>query len=231
MMKKIAILAAMSKELDQLKTLFSEIKEKNVSGLRCFEGKIGDKLVILSESGMGKVCAATNITEVIRSFKPDLIINSGCAGSLAKEIDVKDVVVGNEISYHDVWFWKPNQYGQVQGFPARFTADENALKKIKKITKSDSKVHFGLICTGDKFISHPDEIKQIKEHFPESCAVDMEAAAMAQVCYMYNTPLISIKVISDNPVKYPNGYKQYNEFWSELADESFSFVKDLLQVI
>ena len=230
-MKKIAILSAMSKELDQLKALYPNVEARNLNGLRGFEVITDDKQFFLTESGMGKVCAATNTIEIIREFKPDIIIFSGCAGSLSKNVEVKDIVIGNEIAYHDVWFWKPNKYGQVQGFPARFETDKSVLKNIAKITQNHANIHTGLICTGDKFISQDEDIQNILAEFPDVLAVDMEAAAIAQVCYMYKTPLISIKVISDNPVKYPNGFGQYNEFWSDMADTSFNFLQNLLKVI
>lgn len=227
-MKKIAILSAMSKELDQFKDLYPDFKQVNIGGIRAFEVVDGDKHILLTESGMGKVCAATNAIEIIREFKPDMLINSGCAGSLSNDIEVKDVVISTGFSYHDVWFWEPNKYGQVQGFPAVFKADEKLLKVAQKTFKENNDVRFGLVCTGDKFISHPDEIQKILGHFPDVLAVDMEATAVAQVCYMYKTPFLSLKVISDNPVKYPNGYKQYNEFWSQMADTSFGVLKKLI---
>ena len=228
-MKKIAILSAMSKELDQFKSLYSDFKQINIGGIRAFEVVDDEKHILLTESGMGKVCAATNAIEIIREFKPEMLINSGCAGSLSNDVEVKDVVISTGFSYHDVWFWEPNKYGQVQGFPAVFKADEKLLKTAQKIFKNHKDVHFGLICTGDKFISHPDDIQKILGHFPDVLAVDMEAAAIAQVCYMYKTPLLSLKVISDNPVKYPSGYKQYNDFWSGMADTSFDILKNLIK--
>lgn len=228
-MKKIAILSAMSKELEQLKALYPSVKQVNIGGIRAFEVTDKDRYILLTESGMGKVCAATNAIEIIREFKPDIFINSGCAGSLSQDVEVKDVVISTGFSYHDVWFWEPNKYGQVQGFPAVFKSDDKLLKMAQGVFKDYKNIHFGLVCTGDKFISHPDDIRKILGHFPDVLAVDMEATAIAQVCYMYKTPFLSLKVINDNPLKYPNGYKQYNEFWSEMADTSFNVLKNLIK--
>ena len=228
-MKTIAVLSAMSKELDQIKNMGTLSGEKMINNMKVYETVVGDKKIVFSQSGMGKVCAATNTIEIIREYKPDLIINSGCAGSLSKDIDIKDAVIGTEIAYHDVWYWEPNEYGQVQGFPATFKTDAKVLKKVKEIVKDESNVHYGLICTGDRFVTSKRDIDDILGHFPQNLAVDMEAAAMAQVCHMYKTNLLSIKIISDNPVRYTDGFAQYNSFWSDMADTSFKIVSKIIK--
>ena len=228
-MKTIAVLSAMSKELDQIKEMGTLINEKNINDMRVLEEEVAGKRVVFSQSGMGKVCAATNTIEMIREYKPDLIINSGCAGSLAKDVDIKDAVIATEIAYHDVWYWEPNVYGQVQGFPPTFKTNEKILKKVQKIVEDESNLHYGLVCTGDKFVSSERDIKDVLSHFPQSLAVDMEAAAIAQVCYMYKTDLLSIKIISDNPVRYKDGFAQYNTFWSDMADASFKIVSKIIK--
>ena len=81
---KIGIIVAMDKELQQLRPLFPEDQ------------------VILQKSGIGKVNAAIQTVEMIRQYKPDCIISSGCAGGHGEDIDLQDVVVSSELTYHDV---------------------------------------------------------------------------------------------------------------------------------
>ena len=67
----------------------------------------------------------------------------------------------------------------------------------------------------------------IVEVFPDAMAVDMESAALAQICHLYKMPFLSFRVISDIPLK-PNNEIDYQNFWSEMADESFGVTKELI---
>ena len=99
----------MDKELKQLRPLFPEDK------------------VILQKSGIATVNAAIQAVEMIRQYKPDVIISSGCAGGNGDDINLQDVVVSSELTYHDVYCGyaidESTVYGQVQGLPARYQAD------------------------------------------------------------------------------------------------------------
>ena len=88
----------------------------------------------------------------------------------------------------------------------------------------------GCIATGDWFVQSPKKIEAICNYLPKSYnikAVDMESAAIAQVCYNHKIPFTSIRVISDNPFA-PHQQEQYNEFWKSIAHKSF---KALLTII
>lgn len=230
-MKKIAILAAMSKEIEQISNMLEDSREIWQNRMRIREGKIADKQVILTECGIGKVAAATNAIEIIQNFHPEIIINTGVAGSLAQNVEVKDMVVGTNFAYHDVWCLTPNLYGQVQGFPASFDADKKVVSVLKKNFGDDEHIHFGQICSGDRFVCYPEDVQTVLQHFPDVKAVDMEAAAIAQICYMYKCKFLSLKVISDNPAIHPNGIAQYDGFWHDLADISFGKIAQVIKII
>lgn len=83
------------------------------------------------------------------------------------------------------------------------------------------RIHAGLICTGDRFITDRAELEAIKRQFPQGLAVDMESAAIAQTCHLYGTPFISFRIISDTP-GIDNHLAQYADFWGALADRSFA---------
>ena len=91
-------------------------------------------------------------------------------------------------------------------------------------------IHGGLICTGDKFITDREELNVIKQNFPEGLAVDMESAAIAQVCYLYQVPFISFRIISDTPGAEKH-WEQYKNFWGEIADNSFRVTETFLKAL
>ena len=179
-MKKIAIIAAMSSEINSIKALLANREEKDgyVTGI------IGDKEITLIQSGIGKVCAAVKTTELIDKFNPDCIINSGVAGGVGDNVKQMDIVVSTKTVYNDVWCLEPNAYGQVQDFPLYFEADKNLVAKIEEGEHNGITIHKGLIASGDKFVAGIEEAKNIRKLFDEALAVDMESCAVAQVCYM-----------------------------------------------
>ena len=147
---------------------------------------------------IGKVNAAAGTVELIRNFQPDCIISTGVAGGIDSELNVMDVVVSRNIVYHDVWCGEGNAYGQVQGFPTFFRGDDTLYNCALSLDtrNADSRrtdLH------GDKFITDRTELNAIKQNFPEGLAVDMESAAIAQVCHLYRVPFISFRIISDTP--------------------------------
>ena len=73
-------------------------------------------------------------------------------------------------------------------------------------------------------------MQSIKARFPEGLAVDMESGALAQVCYLYEIPFLSFRIISDTPGA-DEHFSQYNNFWSDMADKSFGVTKSLLNEI
>ena len=95
-----------------------------------------------------------------------------------------DVVASRQIVYHDVWCGEGNAYGQIQGLPTFFDGNET-LYDCALSLDTETAIHGGLICSGDKFITDRSELETIKGNFPEGLAVDMESAAIAQVCYLY----------------------------------------------
>ena len=167
--------------------------------------------------------------ELIQRYAPDIIVNTGVAGGIDPLTQVMDIVVGENMVYHDVWCGEGNEYGQVQGLPARFVSDKR-LCKLALSVAHDGSVYGGLICSGDKFITDKDELTEIKKRFPEGMAVDMESCAIAQVCYMCGIPFLSYRIISDTPgVK--DHYKQYQNFWEEAPKRSFEMIKVLITAL
>lgn len=222
----VAIITAMSREHSQILGLMESSSEHKIGLFNYTKGVIGKNTIVAMQCGIGKVNAAVGASELIRNFSPDAVVSSGVAGGIDPVLAVMDVVASSRVIYHDVWCGEPNDYGQVQGLPTYFTSDERLLQAAISI-QSDSKIHAGLICSGDKFITDREQLDKIKGAFPEGLAVDMESAAIAQVCHLYNTPFISFRIISDTPgIK--DHQQQYDNFWESIADRSFSIVENLL---
>ena len=208
----------MDKELKQLRQLFNS---DNVRVEKC---------------GIGKVNAALGTQRLINEFHPDCIISSGCAGGNGDDIQVQDIIVGSEVTYHDVYCGtaidNTTVYGQVQGLPVRYQPDPMLLQKAQQLSIANSQlsIHTGLIVTGDWFVDSKEKMQSIVNLFPEARAVDMESCAIAQTCYINKVPFISFRVISDIPLRDTDA-SQYHNFWDTVAENSFhttrAFVESL----
>ena len=223
---KIGIIAAMSSEYKQVAQLLEEKKEYTEGIYQYTEGKVKNNTIILTQCGIGKVNAAVGAVELIRNFQPDCIISTGVAGGIDKCLKVMEVVASLQIVYHDVWWGEGNAYGQIQGMPTFFEGNK-VLFDCAMALDTDTAIHGGLICSGDKFITDREELNVIKSNFPEGLAVDMESGAIAQVCHIYKVPFISFRIISDTPGA-ENHWEQYTNFWGEMADRSFGVTKAFL---
>ena len=224
---KIGIIAAMSSEYKQVAQLL-ENKKEYVEGIYEYtEGTIKNNTIILTKCGIGKVNAAVGAVELIRTFQPDCIISTGVAGGIDKCLKVMDVVASAQIVYHDVWCGEGNAYGQIQGMPTFFEGNKTLFDCAISLD-TETPIHGGLICSGDKFITDREELDVIKGNFPEGLAVDMESGSIAQVCHIYKVPFISFRIISDTPGA-ENHWEQYTNFWGEMADRSFDVTKAFLE--
>ncbi len=182
-------------------------------------------------SGIGKVNAARCATEMILKHSPDCIINSGCAGSMRPEIGVGDMVVASRCAYHDVWCGSPNPFGAVEGCPRYFEADSLLLEKALSVQLSESKLVTGLVCSGDQFFVSLEEDERIRSLYPEVLACDMESAAIAQVCSHYGVPFLSFRIISDIHTAAETQKLSYETFWNTIKTNSFSALRQLLDVL
>ena len=227
---RIGVLTAMISEYEQLATLLSDAVECEKCGINYLVGALGSNEIVLRQCGIGKVNAALGAAELIRAFAPDAMVSTGVAGGIDCCLGVMDVVVSSSIVYHDVWCGMGCEYGQIQGMPAVFAADEamcRAAQSLNDDADNKTRIHAGLICTGDQFITNRDELDKIKGNFPVGLAVDMESAAIAQTCHIYGVPFVSFRIISDTP-GVDNHIEQYENFWGEMANRSFGVTQRFL---
>ena len=229
-MKKIAIIVAMQSEFELVSHILENAVESEIEGAKCMLGMLYGKEIILLKSGIGKVNAAMQVTSLIAKMQPNYIINSGVAGGIGEGMHQGDIVVGAEACYHDVWCGG-GAWGQVQGFPLKFVADSHLLNAAKEVANDNSQLIFGLICTGDQFISDLATLQGIKKNFPDGKAVDMESAAIAQVCYAKQVPFMSLRIVSDTPGMEPDNTTQYLDFFAEAPKKTFAVLQQLIEKI
>ena len=224
---KIGIIGAMDIEIQLLKEHLINIKETKISNFSFYEGKIKNHEVIVLLSGIGKVSASVGTALLINTFYPDLVINTGTAGGL-RTSSVYDLILATEVSYYDVdvtaFGYKLGQQAQM---PPAFKADAQWNEKLKDVASTHQYIlHYGQVVSGDSFISDPKRFDEISVNFPQAKAVEMEAAAIAQTCYMLNIPFVMLRAISDKAGE--GNAISYNEFVEEAGRISASIVKTFL---
>ncbi len=226
---KVGLLAAMDKEVALLLPLMENLSETALGSVKAYAGKISGHDVCVMKCGIGKVNSALNAYRMIEVFNPDLLINSGVAGGADASMKVGSVLVATEAAYHDVWCGPGTEWGQIDGMPARFSMSDCVVETCRNI-EGASGFRFGLIATGDRFISTVADLEHIKNVYPEALACDMESASIAQVCHMLGVPLAVLRVVSDTPGQADN-IAQYKDFWNEAPARSFSLISSLLKAL
>lgn len=218
----------MQKEIDLILNQFPNCRKIDSEGTITYYGEIGDHQIVVAQCGIGKVNAALRTCRIIEQYNPELVINTGVAGGVDASMPVGSILIAERVAYHDVWCGPGTEYGAADGCPLYFHSSDIALSAIKNLEKEfSSKFTFGLLCSGDKFISTKEEVSKIKQNFPDALGCDMESAAICQTCYKFNVPSIVVRVMSDTPGAEDN-ISQYKNFWNEAPARTFEIVKHLI---
>ena len=200
-MKKIGIVIAMEEEFQAIENKIKEIKVHEEKGLKFFEGKIGEKECVIVKSGVGKVNAARTTQAMIDNFDIEYIINMGASGSIANDLNIGDIVIGKYVVQHDfdITAFGHNK-GYITGVGEKVECDKKLIKTLEDVAKNNGKykVKLGIVVTGDIFCTDILMKDKIYAKFNADC-VEMEGAAIAQVCYLDKIPFIIIRSISDSP--------------------------------
>ncbi|MBR7553368.1 5'-methylthioadenosine/S-adenosylhomocysteine nucleosidase [Allobacillus sp. GCM10007491] len=227
---KYAIIGAMEEEVEAIQKRITIHSSKTIANCKYDLGSYGDHEIILLQSGIGKVNAALSTTILHERFKPDYVINTGSAGGTDPSLEVGDVVIGEKILHHDAdataFGYK---FGQIPQMPEVFTSDDQLIQRAKdsmeELTGDFQKV-VGMIGTADTFMSDADRVSQVVSRFPEVKALEMEAAAIAQVCYQYETPFLIVRSLSDIAGK--TSEVSFEKFLAKAAENSASFILNML---
>ena len=205
-----AILSALAQEQDGLLHQLEDARCVQRAGRAFWCGTLAGKPVVLALSRIGKVAAATTTVALIEAFGVGQVVFTGVAGGVGAGVAVGDVVVGSTFLQHDMDAsplfprYEIPLYGQTlfQTDPALSALLVRASQTVVPHgLNRDVAVHQGLIASGDRFVSGASEVQQLVlalqagGHSP--LAVEMEGAAVAQVCADYRVPFAAVRTISD----------------------------------
>lgn len=233
--KTIGFLAPMQEELIALLSRFpeSEKTEKCLSGMEFHHINHHGTKIIAACSGVGKVNTARSATTMILKFSPDCIINVGVAGGMHPDMNVNDRIAADSFIHTDadvtVLGFEP---GQLLGEPAIFEADSFLLDLVRKLEaegKLPIPVKIGCIGSADSFISRQEQVDYIRKTFHDKVVcVEMEGAALAQVCHRFQTPLFALRTLSDIACTESDNAVDFKTFLPQAADSAALFARHLI---
>ena len=207
-MKKIstiAVLSAMDSEFKNFIPHMKNIKKKRIGGLTYHIGEIGKFKIIGLVTGIGQTNSAYSTVAIVHNFNPDILIFSGIAGAINKELDIGEVLVGKTVFSAELLSIKSKigeKYRKCKHgiFPdIKFSISRHIEQKVKTIIEQNVKnVRFGTFVSSD-FFPIPDYIPE-KFYNKLVDSIDMESAAFYQVCKKMKKPCIAIRSISNYAV-------------------------------
>lgn len=225
----IGILCALGEEVSGLYELIEDAEIDELYGYRFAHGRLEGREVVVARCGVGKVNAAVCAQTMIMKYAPELIINSGVAGSLSPELSICDIAVGEDIVQHDV---DTTPCGDPIGFVSTvettyFPCDTDTCKVICEAARSLG-IHAipARIASGDQFISERDRKHWIVDTF-RAKACEMESGAIAQTCYISGTKCAVIRAISDSTDGEHS--MEFEKFLKVAADNSINVLLETLK--
>lgn len=197
----LAIVAAMHQELAAVLALLPDEHKTVIAGREFWRGHLHGHEVIAVLSRIGKVAAATTATTLIAHFDVRQIVFTGVAGGLGPGVRVGDVVVADTFLQHDLDASPifPRHEVPLYG-RSRFATDPALTQRLVDAARRAlpaAALHRGLIISGDRFVSTTSEARALQTELPDALAVEMEGAAIAQVCHDYGVAYAAVRTISD----------------------------------
>jgi len=213
----LALLGAVRPEVTLLQSMLTDVKSQEIEGIEFISGRIGAEPVVLAWTGVGKVNAAMTTTLLLEHFHPTRVIFTGIAGGIDPNLEPGDIVIAKQTAYHDMGtLWSQGiEYGGVKSRmtgepnPVFFPADPVLLGAAEEAAKSMTfgpvglrtgqrppKVVVGTVVTGDVFVASKEKSAELAKDLGAS-AVEMEGAAVAQLCCQRGVGCLVIRSISD----------------------------------
>ncbi len=220
----------MHEELAAVLALMPDECRVRAAGRDFYRGHLHGQAVVAVLSRIGKVAAATTATALIERFGASAIVFTGVAGGLGPGVRVGDVVVAGEFLQHDLDAspifprHEVPLYGQ-----ARFATDRALSERLARAVREalpQTPLHQGLIVSGDRFVSTTAEAQALQRELPDALAVEMEGAAIAQVCHDYGVPYAAVRTISDRADDAAHG--DFTRFVQDVASRYSSAIVERL---
>jgi len=239
-MHRIAIVSAMHEELRALLPLLQGARVERRANRDCHLGRIDGHDVLLVLSGIGKVAAATTAALVLDGFDVRALLLTGVAGGMAPGVRVSDVVIARTLLQHDMDASPlfPRYEVPLTGcslFPADAALCDALTAGCERVLRAphaalarygivDPRLHAGLVISGDRFVATAAESRALRIALPDALAVEMEGAAVAQVCADFGRPFAVLRTVSDRADD--SAHVDFTRFVAEIAAE---FSRDIVR--
>ncbi|MBN2131831.1 MAG: 5'-methylthioadenosine/adenosylhomocysteine nucleosidase [Sedimentisphaerales bacterium] len=242
-----AILGAFQKEIALLKDRLESPRQQVIEGMTFVRGKLSGREVAIAWTGVGKVNAAVTTALTIEHFQPAHVIFTGIAGAVDPNLEPGDIVIAARTAHHDMGLlWEggfthsgvTNPSVGIEN-PVFFEADEALLATAERAAKTVTlqpietvqgrrppHVVTGVIVTGDSFVASRAKCEEL-EAVLGADAVEMEGAAVAQVCFQRNVGCLVIRSMSDKADAEAIGDKQM--FYDLAAENSSRLVAKIIE--
>ena len=241
---KTGIIGALPEEIHLLVSELTQpgkpAKELRRGSMSFYEGTIREKPVVVCRCDVNKVHAAMCAQILISEFGVKRVINTGAAGALDNRLSLFDVVVSTEAVQHD---FNVTPFGYepacIPGFGSPFfvadpdlrEAARNGFAKMIESIPEDGptpSIYEGRIATGDVFVAEASVRAEIVERFFPAC-VEMEGAAIAQVCATFGVPFVILRSISD--LADNSADVTYEEFSEKVSGMSALLIIEMLSLL
>lgn len=233
-MSRLAIVGAMHEEIAALRPCIEGLRTERRAGRDFHFGRLDGHDVILVRCGIGKVAAATTTAVLLDAFDAAALLFTGVAGGLGDGVRVGDIVVATALLQHDMNAeplfprWEVPLTGR-----ARFDADTAWTARLVQASRAlaadgthaaAATIHPGLVLSGDRFVATRAESDQLRALLPDALAVEMEGAAVAQVCHDFGRPFGVVRTISDRADDAAHG-----DFQRFVCDVAAPYSRDIVR--
>lgn len=232
----IGIVSAMDNEIALLLEEMQVEKKETDGSIDFYAGKIHNKNVVITKSGIGKIRASLGVTTMLNDYDIKEVYFSGIAGGLRDQEKVLDVVIGDSLVEHDYgrytnegFIWTGGDPGMGTDKGEVYYCDPDLVKLAYNSAVAvlgEEHVFKGLIATGDQFIENEEYCARLVEQF-DAYACEMEGASVAVACDKYGIPAVVIRALSDKADG--KAHESYADFGDKAARNSSQIILKMLE--
>ena len=249
--RPLGILSAMPEEMTAMGAALDSTEDVTIAGFRFRHGHIDGHPVILAEAGVGKVAAGLVGGLLLERFNCSALIFSGVAGRLDEELSIGDIVIADELMQHDYGAQTGNTLKLFRpGVPPLGAPQDDAVFRLdprlrQAIAKAVGdlrlpaftagakqarpvRIKLGRVLTGDQFINSVATRDRLVSEL-KGLAVEMEGAALAQVCERFGVPCVVVRCLSDRAGE--DSHIDFAAFLPEAAHLAAIVVRRLIPIV